>query len=60
MVPPSSIIYTVSIVLFIKYVGEKVSVQNCMLHFSMFAQTKSCVKMANRNMGHALIIRIIL
>ena len=26
----------------------------------MFAQTKSCVKMANRNMGHAQIIRIIL
>ena len=60
MVSPSSILYTVYILLFHKYVGENVVVTNCMSHFSMFVPKKSDVKLANVNMGHAQVIRIIL
>ena len=60
MVSPSSILYTVSIVFFHKYVGENVEVTNFMSHFSMFVPTKSDVKLDNGNMGHAQVIGIIL
>ena len=60
MVAPSSILYKVSIVLFHKYVRENVAVTNCMSNFSMFVPTKSDVKLANGNMGHAQVIGIIL
>ena len=60
MVAPSSILYKVSIVLFHKYARENVAVTNCMSHFSMFVPTKSDVKLANGNMGHAQVIGIIL
>ena len=60
VVAPSSILYKVSIVLFYKYVRENVAVTNCMSHFSMFVPTKSDVKLANGNMGHAQVIGIIL
>ena len=60
MVSPSSILYTVYIVLFHKYVGENVAVTDCMSHFSMFVPTNSHVKLANGNMGHAQVIGIIL
>ena len=46
--------------LFHKYAGENVAVANCMSHFSMFVPTKSNVKLANVNMGHAQVIGIIL
>ena len=60
MVAPSSILYKVSIVLFHKYVRDIVAVTNCMSHFSMFVPTKSDVKLANGNKGHAQVIGIIL
>ena len=59
MVAPSSILYKVSIVLFHKYARENFAVTNCMSHFSMFIPTKSDVKLANGNMGHAQVIGII-
>ena len=40
--------------------GENVAVTNCMSHFYMFVQTKSDVKLANANMGHAQVISIVL
>ena len=46
--------------LFHKYARENVAVTNCMSHFSMFVPTKSDVKLANGNMGHAQVIGIIL
>ena len=60
MVTPSSIIYTVYIVLFHKYVGDNVTVTNCMPHFFMLVTTKSDVELDNGNMGHAQVIGIIL
>ena len=56
VVAPSSIFNTLSIVLFHKYVGENVAVTSCMSHFLMFVQTKSGVKLANGNTGHAQVI----
>ena len=40
--------------------GENVAVTNFMSHFSMFVPTKSYVKLANGNMGHAQVISIFL
>ena len=60
VVSTSSILFTVYIVLFHNYAGENNAVANCMSHFSMFVPTKSDVKLANGNMGHAQVIRIIL
>ena len=52
--------FTVSTVLFHKYVGAYVAVTNCMSHFSMLSPTKANVKMANENMVHAQGIGIVL
>ena len=52
--------YTVSTVLFHKYVGAKFSVANCMSHFNMLVPTKANVKLANGNTGHAQLIGVIL
>ena len=60
MVAPTSKFYTVSTILFHKYVGENVSVKNCMSHFSMFVPTKATVKLTDGKMGHAQGIGIIL
>ena len=60
MVAPPSILYTVSNVLFHKYVGENVAFTICMSHFSMFPPTKATVKVANQNMVHVQVIGIIL
>ena len=60
MVSPPSKSYTVSNLLFHKYGGANVAVANCMSHFSMFVPTKSTVKLANVNTGHAQRIGIIL
>ena len=51
MVTCPSKFYTVSTVLFHKYVGANVAVTNWMSHFSIFVPTKATVKMANVNMG---------
>ena len=59
VVPPSKF-YTVSTVLFHKYVGANFAVTNCMSHFSMFVQTKATLKLANENTGHAQGIGVIL
>ena len=53
-------VYTVSPVLFHKYVGSNVDVTNCMSRFSMFVPTKATVKLANRKTGHAQGISIII
>ena len=60
VVAPPSKFYTVSTLLFHKDAGANFSVTNCMSHFSMFVPTKVTVKLANRNMGHAQWIGIIL
>ena len=60
MVAPPSKFYTVSTVLFHKDRGANVAVKICMSHFSMFVPTKSTVKLANENTGHAQGIGIIL
>ena len=60
MVTTSSILYTVSIVLFHQYFGENVAVTNFVSQFSMFVPTKYDVKLANGNMGHDQVIGIIL
>ena len=60
VVYPASIFYTVSTVLFHKYGVANVSVTNFMSHFYMFVPTKSNVKLANGNTGHAQGIGIIL
>ena len=52
MVSCSSKCYTVSTVMFHKYVGANVSVTNCMSHFSMFIPTKTNVKLMNVNTGY--------
>ena len=60
VVPPSSKVYTVSTVLFHKYVGANVTAKNCMSHVSMFSPTKATMKLDNGNTGHAQWIGIIL
>ena len=55
--PPSKF-YTVSTLLFHKYVGVNSSVTNFMSRFSMFVPTKDTVKLDNGNTGHAQVIRI--
>ena len=60
MVDPSSIIFTVSILLFHKYVGNNVAVINCTSPFYMFVPIKSDMKLANVNMVHAQGMGIIL
>ena len=45
---------------FHKYARENVAVTNCISHFSIFVPTKSDVKLANGNKGHAQVIGIIL
>ena len=60
MVATSSILYTVSFVLFHKYIGENVAFTNYMSHFSIFVPTKYYLKLANGNMVHAQVIGIIL
>ena len=60
VVTPYSRFYTVSNFLFRRYGGLNFSVKDCMSHFSMFAPTKSTVKLANGNQGHARVIGIIL
>ena len=52
--------YTVSTVLFHKYVGANVAVKNCISQFSIFFPTKATVKMANGNTVHTQWIGIIL
>ena len=49
VVAPSLKCYTVSTVLFHKYLGASVVVTNCMSHTSMFMPTKDTVKLANGN-----------
>ena len=60
VVAPTSKFYTVSIVLFHKYVGVNAEVTNGMLYFSMFVPTKANMKLASVNTGHAQGIGIIL
>ena len=60
MVAPNSKLHTVSTVLFHKYGGANVAVKNCMSHYSIFVPTKSTVKLANGNTGHAQGFGIIL
>ena len=60
LVPPSSICYTVSVLLFRKYLGENIGVTNCMSHFSMFVSTKADVKFTNGNMDNSQEIGILL
>ena len=60
VVAPPSKLYTVCTVLFHKYGGANAEVTNCISHFSMFVPTKSTVKLANGNTGHAQVIGIIL
>ena len=60
VVAPPSKFYTVSTVFFHKYGGVNVAVTNCTLYFSMFVQTKSTLKLANGNIGHAQGIGVIL
>ena len=60
VVAPYSKFYKISTVLFHKYGGENVYVTNFMSHFSMLFPTKSTVKLANGNTGHAQGIGIIL
>ena len=59
VVAPPSKFYTVSTVLFHKYVGTNVAVTNFMSHFSMFVPTKATAKLENGNMGYAQVIGII-
>ena len=60
LVPPSSICYTVSVLLFRKYLGENIGVTNCMSHFSMVVPTKADVKFTNGNMDNSQEIGILL
>ena len=60
VVSPPSNFYTYSTVLFHKNGWANFAVTNCMSHFSMFVPTKSTVKLANINTGHAQGIGIIL
>ena len=60
VVAPSSNHYTVSTMLFHKYVGANFSVTNCMSHFTMLVSTKDTVKMDNVNTGHSQGVCIIL
>ena len=60
MVAPYSKSYTVSTVLFHKYVGANVAVTNCKSRFYMFLSTKATLKLANGNTGHAQGIEVIL
>ena len=60
VVYPTSIVFTVSTVLFHKDGGANVAVTHCMSHFYMFVSTKATVKLANVNTGHAQGIGIIL
>ena len=53
VVAPPTKFYTVSTELFHKDGGANVAVKNCMLQFSMFVPTKTTVKLANGNTGHA-------
>ena len=60
IVPPPSIFYTVSTVLFHKDGGSNVAVTNGMSHFSIFVLTKATVKLDNGNTLHAQWIGIVL
>ena len=60
VVAPPSKFYTVSTVLFQKDGGANVAVTNFMSHFFMLLPTKSNVKLANGNTGHAQVIGTIL
>ena len=59
-VDPPKYFFSVSAVLFHKYVEANVVVTNCMSHFYMFVPTKATVKLANGNTGHAQGVGIIL
>ena len=59
MLSPSLKFYTVSTVLFRKYLGENFAVTNFMSRFYMFDPTRATVELANVNTGHALGIGII-
>ena len=60
MVVPPSKFYTVSTVLFHKYVEVNVEVTNFMSHFYMFVPTNATVKLANGHTGDAQVIGIVL
>ena len=60
VVEPTSKFYTLSTVLFHKYGGDNFVVKNFMSQFSMFVPTKYTAKLANVNMVHAQVIRVVL